>query len=150
MSIKEEIQKKLIEAMKKREKEIVEALRFLMAKVKNFEIDKKAKNNQDVSDEDIVNLIRRLIKELDESIAAFEKGQRQDLIKTSKKQREIFSLFLPPELSDEELRKEIEKIIKENQEIYQKNKKAIIGVAMKALRGKADSQRILKILQLFL
>lgn len=147
MSIKEEIQKKLIEAMKKGKKEEVETLRFLMARIKNFEIDKKAKNNQEITDEDIINLIRKTIKELDESIIAFQKGQRQDLIQTSKKQKEILSLFLPPELSDEEIKKEIDKIINENQELYQKNKKAIIGVVMKNLRSRVDSQRILKILQ---
>ncbi len=150
MSIKEKIQKKLIEAMKQAEKETVETLRFLMARIKNFEIDKKAKTNQEVTDDDLVNLIQKIIKELDESIGIFEKGQREDLAQASKKQKEILSLFLPPELSDDDLEKEINKIIKENQELYQKNKKAIIGVVMKKLRGKADSQRIIKILQEFL
>ncbi len=150
MSIKEKIQKKIIEAMKQGKKEEVETLRFLMARIKNFEIDKKAKTNQEITDEDVINLIRKIIKELDESIVAFEKGKRENLAQASKKQKEILSLFLPPELSDEELKKEIEKIINENQEIYQKNKKAIIGIMMKNLRGKVNSQRVLKILQEFL
>lgn len=143
-SIKENIQKKIIEAMKAGNKEIVEALRFLMARIKNFEIDKKANEGKEVEDNDIINLIRKLVKELNESILAFEKAGRQDLRVKSQKQKEIYSQFLPPELTDEQLEAEIKKIIDANFNLYQQNKKAIIGVVMKELQGKADNQRILK------
>lgn len=147
LSVKESIQKKIIEAMKKKDKETVNALRFLMAKIKIFEIDKIAKEKKEISNEDVFNLIRKLIKELNESIAAFEKGNRQDLKNQSLRQKQILSQFLPPELTDEEIEKEIKKIINANLSLYQQNKKAIIGIVMKQLRGKADSQRILEILK---
>lgn len=146
-SVKESIQKKIIEAMKKKDKETVDALRFLMAKIKIFEIDKIAKEKKEISNEDVFNLIRKLIKELNESITAFEKGNRQDLKNQSLRQKQILSQFLPPELTDEEIEKEIKKIINANLSLYQQNKKAIIGIVMKQLRGKADSQRILEILK---
>ena len=142
-TIKKNIQQKLIEAMKGKDKETIESLRFLMAKIKNLEIEKRG----ELSDEEIVVLTRKLIKEIQESIVAFEKGGREDLKNHSLKQKEIFSQFLPPELSDEELEKEIKKIIKSHSSLFQKNQNAIIGVAMKKLRGKAQSQRILKIIQ---
>lgn len=149
-SVKDNIQKKIIEAMKNKDKETVDTLRFLMAKIKIFEIDKIAKEKKEITNEDVFNLIRKLIKELNESITAFEKGNRQDLKNQSLRQKQILSQFLPPELTDEEIEKEIKKIINANLSLYQQNKKAIVGIVMKQLRGKAESQRILKNLQKFL
>lgn len=146
-SIKENIQKKIIEAMKAGNKEMVESLRFLMARIKNFEIDKKTNEGKEAEDNDIINVIRKLVKELNESILAFEKAGRQDLKVKSQKQKEIYSQFLPPELTDEKLEAEIKKIIDTNANLYQQNKKAIIGIVMKKLRGKASSQRILTIIE---
>lgn len=142
-TIKKIIQEKLIKAIKGKDKETIESLRFLMAKIKNLEIEKRT----EVGDNEIIILIRRLIKELQESIAAFEKGHREDLKNQSLKQKEIFSQFLPPEISDEQLEIEIKKIIENHSSLFQNNQKAIIGIVMKELRGKAESQRIMTILK---
>jgi uncharacterized protein YqeY len=136
--LREKIQQQIFAAMKEGKKDEVEALRFLMARIKNLEVDKKSELN----DDGVLTLIQKIVKELDESIASFEKGGRSDLIERSKKQKEIFSQFLPPLLSDAELEAELKKIIKQNQEIYQKNKKAIIGIAVKALRSRIASEKI--------
>ena len=64
----------------------------------------------------------------------------------SKKQLAIVSVYLPEEISDEELKQEVEKIIKENQALFDKNQKAIIGICMKQLKSKADPVRIMKII----
>lgn len=142
-TIKKNIQEKLIKAIKSKDKETSESLRFLMAKIKNLEIEKR----NEASDSEIILLIRKLIKELQESIVAFEKGRRDDLKNKSLKQKEIFFQFLPPEISDEQLEIEIKKIIESRSSLFQKNQKAIIGEVMKKLRSKAESQRILTILQ---
>jgi len=136
--LKKKIQEAMFKALKEGKKDEVETLRFLLARLKNLEIDKQ----KELSDDEVIDLIQKLIKELDESIASFEKGGRGDLLSQAKKQKEIISQFLPPQLDDEALEAELKKIIEQNQEVYQKNKKAIIGVAIKALRGKATSERI--------
>ncbi len=140
--LRKKLQEDQIQALKNKNQEKLEVIRFLISAIKNKEIEKKSELN----DEEIILVIKKIIKEIKESIEAFEKGKRPDLVEKHKKQLAILSEYLPPELTDEELKKEIEKIIEENKNIYQQNPKAIIGICMKALKTKADSSRILKIL----
>ena len=83
-------------------------------------------------------VLKKIAKELKESIEAFEKGNRPDLVKENKKQLVVVSQYLPAEITEEELKKEIEKIIADNKAIYDQNPKAIIGICMKQLKAKAD------------
>ena len=54
-------------------------------------------------------------------------------------------MYLPAEISDEELKSEVDRVIKENQTVFDANKKAIIGICMKQLKSKADPERIMKV-----
>jgi uncharacterized protein len=140
--LRQKLQDDQIVALKSGDKTKLEILRFILAQIKNKEIDKKLELN----DEETLMVIKKVTKELKESIEAFEKGGRKDLSDDSKKQLEIASIYLPAEISDEKLKEEIKKIIKENQTIFDANKKAIIGICMKQLRSKADPDRIMKVL----
>jgi len=144
--LRQKLQDDQIIALKSGDKTKLEILRFILAQIKNKEIDKKSGLN----DEETLVVIKKVTKELKESIEAFEKGGRKDLSDDSKKQLEIVSVYLPAEISDEELKQEVEKVIKENQTIFDNNQKAIIGICMKQLRSKADPGRIMKTLQQFL
>jgi len=140
--LRQKLQDDQIAALKSGNKTKLEILRFILAQIKNKEIDKKSELN----DEETLVVIKKVTKELKESIVAFEKGKRKDLSDDSKKQLEIVSIYLPEEIGDEDLRQEVEKVIKENQALFDKNQKAIIGICMKKLRSKADPGRIMKIL----
>ena len=151
--LRQKLQDDQIIALKSGDKTKLEILRFILAQIKNKEIDKKSGLN----DEETLVVIKKVTKELKESIEAFEKGGRKDLSDDSKKQLEIVSVYLPAEISDEELKQEVEKVIKENQTIFDNNlpagrqaKSAIIGICMKRLKSKADPGRIMKTLQQFL
>lgn len=144
--LKEKLQKDQLSALKSGDKSKLETLRYILAQIKNKEIDKKA----DLTDEEVVDILRKQSKELQESIDAFKKGNRPDLIEQSEKQKQIVASYLPVELSDETLAQEIKKIIDANKELYNKNPKAIIGICMKELKTKADSSHIMKVLQPFL
>lgn len=140
--LRQKLQDDQIIALKSGDKTKLEILRFILAQIYNKEIEKKA----DLNDEETVTVLKKIAKELKESIDAFEKGGRKDLIDGSKKQLEIISVYLPAEISDAELKKEVEKIIKNNQSVFDKNQKAIIGICMKQLKSKADPGRIMKFL----
>lgn len=141
--IKEKIQSDQIQAMKAKDKNRLETLRYILAQIKNKEIDKQTP----VTDEETVGILRRQIKEIDESIAAFVKGNRPDLVGENEAKRTIIASYLPAEISDEELKKEIIRIVDANKELHQKTPKAIIGLCVKELKPKADPSRILKLLQ---
>ena len=140
--LRQKLQDDQVIALKSGDKTKLEILRFILAQIKNKEIDKKSELN----DEETLVVIKKVTKELKESIEAFDKGKRKDLSDDSKKQLAIVSVYLPEEISDEELKQEVEKIIKENQALFDKNQKAIIGICMKQLKSKADPVRIMKII----
>jgi len=144
--LRQKLQDDSILALKAGNKTRLSVLRFILAQVKNKEIDKQSELN----DEETMVVLRKVIKELKESVEAFEKGGRIELLEDSKKQLEIALVYLPAEIGDDELKKEIERVIKENQAVFDNNQKAIIGICMKQLKSKADPGRIMKTLQTFL
>lgn len=141
--IQEKIQSDLITALKSGEREKVETLRYILSQIKNKEIDKKSP----LSDEEVATLLRKQMKDLQESIDAFDKGGRTDLSTQSKAQQEFIKVYLPAEISDEELKKEIERVKSEHKDLMEKDPKAIMGICIKELKSKADPSRIVKLLQ---
>ena len=136
MNLRNQIQQDINKALKKKEKQKLDCLRFLWAQIQNKEIEKGRKK---LADEEIVKLMRKEVKKLKESLSFFEKGEREDLIKKTKTEIEILKTYLPQQLSDEELGKEVEKIIKQNPSVSHQG--ALIGLCVKALAGQADNQR---------
>jgi uncharacterized protein len=141
--LRDQIQSDQIAALKAGEKAKVEALRFILSQIKNKEIDKK----EPLNDEETTSLLRKTIKELNESIEAFTKGDRTEMADQSKQQLGFLSGYLPSEISDEELQKEVQSIVDSNKEVFEKNRNAVIGICMKELSAKAAPDRIMKTLQ---
>lgn len=140
--LKDKIQEQITAALKNKESEKVETLRLLMADIKNAEID----TGEALSDDDVLKIIKKNVKKLNEANEMFASGGRDDLVEQNKDQIEIYSEYLPEELSDEELEKAIDAVIAENKEVYEKSPKAIIGIAMKKLSSQADPKRIMAVL----
>lgn len=145
--LRQKLQDDQITALKSGEKTKLGVLRFILAQIKNKEIDKNPPAGGELNDEETTVVLRKVIKELKESVEAFEKGGRVELAEDSKKQLEVANQYMPTEISDKELKTEIEKVIKENQAVFDNNQKAIIGICMKSLKSKADPGRIMKVLQ---
>jgi len=139
----EQLQAEQITALKTKDTLKLMTLRGIIAQIKNKEIDKGGALTED----EVLGVIKKTKKELLESIESFTKGGRADLTEESQKQLAIVSTYLPPELSDEELEKQVKQLIDANTEAIAKNPKAIIGICMKELKSKAESSRILAALQ---
>lgn len=141
--LRQKLQDDQLSALKEGNKDVLEIIRFVLAKVKNQEIEKK----EELSDEETLVVLKKVVRELNESKDAAVKADRKDLVDQNEKQIAVLSPYLPQELSDEELGKEIEMLLEKNKEVFENNKKAIIGICMKELRSKADGTRIMKLLQ---
>lgn len=141
--LRQKLQDDQLNALKSGNKEVLEILRFVIAKVKNQEIEKKGELN----DEETLVVLKKVVRELNESKDAAVKADRKDLIDQNAKQIAVLSPYLPQELTNEELEKEIQTVLDNNKELFDSNKKAIIGVCMKELRSKADGTRIMELLQ---
>lgn len=140
--IKDKIKTDQLQALKNQDTARVNILRYILSKIQTLEINKQ----KELTEEEGVETLRKIAKELKESLVAAEKADRQELVDQAKNELEIVSGYLPEELSDDQLKKEVEKLISQNQELYDKNPKAIMGICIKSLKSKADSSRIIAIL----
>ncbi len=136
--IKQKLQADQIAAMKAKDVEKLQTLRYILAQIKNIEIDKHA----DLTDEEIIQVFRKEIKKLDDSIVSFDKASRSDLSAEYKAQKDILASYLPTEISDEELASEVKRIVDANAQLFSKTPNALIGLCVKELKSKADSSRI--------
>ena len=139
MSILEQVDKDLKEAFLKKEKVKVSALRLLLAAIKNKEIELRGQKKK-LDEEVITEAIRKEVKKRKEAIIIYEKTTRVDLLNQEKEELQILEEYLPPELSDEE----IKKIIKEKISLLKDalNFGKIMGEVAKEIKGKADGKKV--------
>lgn len=140
--IKNTIQSDTITAMKAKDQKKVEVLRYLSAQIKNVEVDS---GHKELNDEEVIKVIANMIKKLNESLDAFQKAARTDLIDKTKYEIETLSVYLPKQMSDQDLEKEIVAVIASNPNVA--NPGQLIGMAVKKLAGKADNSRIASFVQ---
>lgn len=136
--IKQSIQTELITAMKAKDTEKTLTLRYILAQIKNKEIEKHA----ELSDEEVTDTLRKEAKKLQESIDSFTAAGRTELGAESQAQLDILSTYLPKELGDAELAIKVQTLLDANKELFQKNPSALIGLCIKELKSEADSGRI--------
>lgn len=133
MSLSEKLAVDLKNAIFAKEALVVETIRFLLADVKNFKIEKQ----RELTDEDIVALIERQVKRHRESIEAFEKGNRAEMAEKEKKELEILQSYLPEQLSAEEIEKAVVEAISSTGAASLQDMGKVMG-SLSALKGKAD------------
>ena len=136
--IKQTIQKDQIVAMKTKDPFKVQTLRYILAQIKNKEIDQKI----ELSDDEVINLIRKESKKLQESMASYKDAGRHDLVDEDQKQFNIITSYLAKAITDLELKEKIKEIIDANSDLFQKNPNAMIGLCVGKLKSIADSSRI--------
>ena len=100
-----------IQAVKSKDQERVAALRLLKAVLKNEQIAKKS----ELTDEEIIRILKKEAKKRQESIIAYKQGQRADLAGREEAELNIIKEYLPPEMPDQELKTLADKILKENE-----------------------------------
>ena len=103
MSLRTEIETKLQNALKERNKLQISTLRLILAGIKDRDIATRTSDNRaGIKDEDIKQLLKKMIKQRNESIEIYKKNNRTDLLEIEKGEVEIISTFLPKQLSDAE------------------------------------------------
>lgn len=146
MSVKETLQNDIKTAMKAKNKEELEVLRFLSAAVKQKEIDGKV----ELGDEEVFSIIQSQLKRRKESISQFEKGGRDDLVAKEKKGVEIIERYLPEALSEEELKAIVEAAVKETGASSPQDMGKVMKAVMPKTGGRADGKVINQLVRGFL
>lgn len=136
--IKDEIQKAVIVNLKEGKTTEVKVLRFIISEINYAEIAKQEK----LTDEETIVLLQKEVKKRREAIEMFKKGNRDDLVKDEEEQIDIIGRYLPKQLSDEELEKTVEEILREVED--KSNRGKLIGLVMVKVRGKTDGAKVAK------
>ena len=133
MPLRNEIETKLQSAIKERNKLRISTLRLILAAVKDKDIATRTNDNKEgIKDEDIKQLLKKMIKQRNESVALYKKSNRSDLLEIEKGEIEIISTFLPKQLNDDETLK----ICKETIQSIQAQGPKDIGKVMGAIKKK--------------
>ena len=110
--LKKKLTDDLIIAIKKKDKESVNTLRLMIAAIKDKEIALRSENNnKEISEEIIFNILKNMVKQRNESIDLYKKGNRQELVDKEKKEIDIIQRFLPRQLDEAVLKKICKEII---------------------------------------
>ena len=136
--LNEQIQKDLEAAMKGKEEVKVSTLRLLVSEIRNKQIEKQEEPN----DEEIIALIRRAVKQRQEAIESYQKGERNDLAEKEKAEMAILSNYLPQELSASEVEKVVKEVISEVGATGQQDFGKVMNGVMNRLKGKVDGTKV--------
>ena len=103
MSLRTEIETKLQNALKERNKLQISTLRLILAGIKDRDIAIRSSDNREgIKDEGIKQLLKKMIKQRNESIEIYKKNNRIDLLEIEKGEAEIISTFLPKQMNEAE------------------------------------------------
>ena len=137
MSLHTDIKSQMIEAMKAREATKLGVIRGLLSSFTNENVSKKRKPDEELSDEEVLGVIGRAVKQRKDSIEQFEKGGRADLAESEKVELAILETYLPAQMSREEISAYVKNKV-ESEKPEKEKKNQFMGMIMKELKGKAD------------
>ncbi len=144
--IKDKIKTDLISAMKSGDTQKRDVLRMLDSMIKNEEIAKN-KRKEGLSEEKILEVVGRAVKQRKDSISQYKNGGRNDLVKKEQEELDILAEYLPKQISEDDLRKIIQKILRKNNIKSSNEFGKAMGVVMVEVRGKADGDMVKKIVE---
>ena len=145
MAIKEKIEQDFLTALKAKEPRL-SILRMLKSAIKNAEIEKRTKSGTDegiaLTDDEVVALLRRQAKQLEEALADFQKGNRADLVEKTQAELVIIKVYLPQTMSEADLRALVDSTWLELGEVSAKDLGRAMGAVMKKAGGRADGNKV--------
>ena len=141
--LESQIKDDLKTALKSKEELTVSVLRMLMADIKNAAIEKK----EDLDDEEVTQAVTKAVKQRKDAIASFQEGGRDELAAKEEKEIEILQKYLPEQLSEEEIAKVVDGVIKSTGASSAAEFGKVMGPVMSKLKGQADGQVVNKIVK---
>ena len=112
MPLKKQIEDKLNEALKAKDKNTYPTLRLIVSAIKDAEIAGRSKGQKEIKDSDITGILKKMIKQRNESCEVYKKAGRTELLESETKEINVINTFLPKQLSEDETKKICEEVIK--------------------------------------
>jgi uncharacterized protein YqeY len=125
-------------AMRAKDAARLSTIRLLLAAIKQREVDERI----ELDDAAVLGVIEKMIKQRRESIVQFEKGGRQDLADTEKAEVQVLSGYMPAQMSDADIQKQIDSVISETGASSAKDMGKVMAALKARLAGKADMGKV--------
>jgi uncharacterized protein YqeY len=138
MGLREQIDSDIKDAMKSGAKDKVSALRMLSAALKNKQIEKRAP----LTDGEVADTVRSLIKQRKDSIEQFGKGGRQDLVDKETAEVAVLEVYLPQQMAREEIEKIVREVIGQTGAQGAKDMGKVMKALVPILAGRADNKLV--------
>jgi uncharacterized protein YqeY len=138
MSLQEELLADMKDAMKNKKKEKLSVIRMARAAIKDAAINER----KDLSDDEVIKVISKLVKQNKESLAEFEKAERPEEVAKLNREIEILEGYLPEQLSANELEEIVEETIDEVGAGDMSDMGQVMGAIMPKVNGKADGSEV--------
>ena len=138
MSLKTRLEEEMKRAMKAREEVRLSAIRMLRSAIKNKEIE----IGHELSDDEVVRVVQTMCKQRKDSIEAFGKGGRQDLVDKESRELEILEGYLPPPVSEADIERIVREVVAETGAKSMKEMGTVMKEALKRLGGAVDGKRV--------
>ena len=139
MSLEDQISRDYVQAMKDRDSLKSSVLSFLRAQIKNVMIDKRVEK---IADEDIIAVVKKQIKQRQDSITQFRAGNREDLAAKEEQEMALLSGYLPAQMSPEALQAIVDEVIKSTGAASIKDMGKVMKEVMAKTAGAADNQSV--------
>lgn len=144
--LKQQLKDELKQSMLAKDALKTSVLRMLISAVSYAEI-QKGGAGYEASDEDILAVIQKEAKQRRDSIEAFENNDRQEMAEKEKKELEILTVYLPKQLSEDEIRSFVDEAIGATGATSMSDMGKIMGALMPKVKGKADGNLVNKIVR---
>ena len=138
MSLKEKLQEDLKSSMKNKDTIKKSVVTLIRAAIKQHEVD----NRVGLADDAIIDIISKQLKQRKDSLAEFEKANRDDLVEETKSEIQVLEGYLPQQLSEEELEKIVIETIAEVGATSMKDMGKIMATIKPKTAGRADGRKI--------
>ncbi len=136
--LREKLTEATKEALKSGDKLKLSTLRLMTAAVQNGDIEARTGGRKPLSDEELLGIFQKQIKQRNESVELYEKGGRAELAKKEKDEIEVIKGFLPQQMSEAEMKAAIAAIIKETGASSVKDMGKVMAALKERFAGKMD------------
>lgn len=141
MSIENQLKADIKEALKTGQKERLNTLRSVHSQIK----DEWIKKREELTDQEVIGVLMRAVKSRKDSVEMYKKGGRADLVEKEQNEIDVIQTYLPEQMSEENVKKEIALIIESAGVSDIKDIGKVMGPAMAKLKGKADGKLVQQI-----
>jgi uncharacterized protein YqeY len=136
--LRDDINNAVKEAMKAKEERKLSTLRMVNSSIKNADIEARGQGKQPLSDEDILGLLQKMIKQRQESVELYDKGGRAELAAQEREEIAVISAYLPKQMSDDEVKAAIAVVITDTGAAGMKDMGKVIGALKAKYAGQMD------------